>query len=74
MRRKLGLAILGTLIALVGLTVFDTGTMLSPSPLQAQACGPYKGNVCNIDCVRQCTGGGCCSWNLFYYSAPAEPD
>jgi hypothetical protein len=70
MRGKLAVAC--GLMALVSLTGFASSSVLSPAPLQAQACGAFRGPSCLDDCVRECTSGGCCSWRHYYYSLPTE--
>lgn len=55
---------LAGVVALGGFT-FDAATR--PDALQAQACGRFDGNLCQQECTRECSGGGCCSWSFYYY-------
>jgi hypothetical protein len=70
MKRKFGLAVLGALMAITGLTAFGTGTVVGPSTLQAQGCGAFAGPMCAANCTRECSSGGCCAWSFYYYSGP----
>lgn len=70
MPHRLRYAILAMVIALVALTGLDTGTVFTPSRLEAQGCGAFQGKLCQSECTRECTSGGCCSWSYYYYSTP----
>ena len=73
MQRNLSVTVLAAAIALVGLTGFGADGLISPRPLQAQACGVYTGPLCAARCGYECSNGSCCGWEFYYYQA-AHPE
>ena len=67
MQRKLSTTVLAAAIALVGLTGFVVDGMIAPTPLRAQGCGPYRGQLCAQQCGYECSNGSCCAWSFYYY-------